>query len=243
MDTTHTAAPPPGPRGAALRVAVVVVAAGSGSRLGAEVPKAFVRLADRPLLAHALERAGRCPGLVRVVVVAPASHVADALALTAGVTVPTQVVAGGAERSDSVAAGLAAAGDDVDAVLVHDAARALAPPSLFAAVVAALAEGHPAVVPGLPVVDTVKEVDKHGVVVATPDRSRLRAVQTPQGFDRAVLARAHADAPPGATDDAALVERLGLPVVVVPGDPLAEKVTTPRDLAVAHAVLAGAGPR
>lgn len=219
---------------------MVVVAAGSGSRLGAAVPKAFVPLAGRPLLAHALERVAGCPGLVRVVVVAPAAHAAEAarLAAEAGLGTPYDVVPGGAERSDSVAAGLAAAGTDVDAVLVHDAARALAPVSLFAAVVDALAAGHPAVVPGLPVVDTVKEVDADGRVVATPDRSRLRAVQTPQGFDRAVLARAHDDAPPGATDDAALVERLGLPVLVVPGDPLAEKVTTPRDLAVAHAVLA-----
>jgi 2-C-methyl-D-erythritol 4-phosphate cytidylyltransferase len=116
-------------------------------------------------------------------------------------------------------------------VLVHDAARGLTPSSLFASVAAAVAGGAAAVVPGLPVVDTIKQVDDSGTVVATPPRAALRAIQTPQGFRREVLDRAHAEAGTHAvTDDATLVEALGLPVLVVPGDPRAHKVTTPEDV-------------
>lgn len=149
-----------------------------------------------------------------------------------------RVVAGGAERGDSVAAGLAALSGEVGVVLVHDAARCLAPGSLFDRVVAAVQAGAPAVVPGLPVVDTIKEVDESGHVVGTPDRTRLRAVQTPQGFQRDVLERAHAVSSE-ATDDAGLVERLGERVLVVDGDALALKVTTPGDLETAARILAG----
>lgn len=166
---------------------------------------------------------------------ASAASVAEAATVT--------VVDGGAERGDSVAAGLRALGDRVDVVLVHDAARCLTPPEVFDRVVAAVRAGHPAVVPGTPVVDTVKQVDADGFVVATPDRSGLRAVQTPQGFDRAVLERAHADAAASGhgatTDDAGLVERLGERVLVVDGHPWALKVTTPADLEAAARILAG----
>ena len=149
------------------------------------------------------------------------------------------VVAGGDERRDSVAAGLAAVTEAVDVVLVHDAARALAPVGLFAAVAAAVSDAHPAVVPGLPVVDTVKTVDARGVVTGTPDRSSLRAIQTPQGFRSATCWCAPTQRPGlrGVTDDAALVEALGEPVLVVPGDPLAHKITTPDDLSRAEDAL------
>jgi len=146
------------------------------------------------------------------------------------------VVAGGAERTHSVAAGLAALRDDVDVVLVHDAARCLAPASLFDRLAAAVRDGADAVVPGLPVADTIKQVDADGVVVATPERSSLRAIQTPQAFRRSVLADAHASGVE-ATDDAALVERLGGRVVVVEGDELAFKVTTAADLERAGRIL------
>lgn len=146
------------------------------------------------------------------------------------------VVAGGAERSDSVRAGLAAC-PEAELVLVHDAARCLTPPALFASVVAALRAGAVAVVPGLPVADTLKRVDDAGRVLDTPDRSVLRAVQTPQGFSAEVLRRAHASGG-DATDDAGLVEALGEPVIVVPGDPLALKITTRFDLAVAEHLVA-----
>ncbi len=142
------------------------------------------------------------------------------------------VVVGGAERSDSVRAGLAAAAD-ADLILVHDAARALTPPTLFAEVVDALSAGHPAVVPGIPVADTLKHVDADGTVLDTPDRAPLRAVQTPQGFDAALLRRAHAGGG-DATDDAGLVEAMGVPVRVIAGDHLAFKITTPFDLTTAR---------
>lgn len=145
---------------------------------------------------------------------------------------PVTVVPGGVLRGDSVRIGLDRLGPQVETVLVHDAARALAPPELFQRVAQAVRASCPAVVPGLPVVDTVKAVDPDGIVVGTPDRSSLRLVQTPQGFLREVLVRAHERFGSDATDDAALVERLGVPVRVVPGDRHAHKVTTQEDLAL-----------
>jgi 2-C-methyl-D-erythritol 4-phosphate cytidylyltransferase len=214
------------------RVGVVVVAAGAGSRYGADVPKAFVPFRGRTVLAWSLDGAVRCPGVVAVVVVAPVAHLREAeREAGAYATVPVRVVAGGAERPDSVAAGLAALPPEVDVVLVHDAARAMTPAAQFAAVARAVAAGAPAVVPGLPVADTIKQVDADGLVVATVPRDTLRAIQTPQGFRRDVLERAHAAAGAHpATDDAALVEALGVPVLVVPGDLRAHKITTPDDL-------------
>ncbi len=142
----------------------------------------------------------------------------------------------GSERTHSVSAGLAALRDDVDIVLVHDAARCLAPAALFDRLVAAVRAGHDAVVPGLPVTDTIKQVDAQGRVVATPERSSLRAIQTPQAFRRTVLVQAHASGLE-ATDDAALVEGLGVAVTVIDGDDLAFKVTTPSDLERASRIL------
>ena len=152
------------------------------------------------------------------------------------------VVAGGAERTDSVRAGLDAA-EDARFVLVHDAARALTPPNLCARVTRELRDGRDAVIPVLQVSDTIKSVDADGRVTGTPDRSSLRAVQTPQGFDAVLLRRANDDAG-DATDDAGLVERLGEAVHTVAGDPLAFKITTPLDLVLARALLAAeTGPR
>jgi 2-C-methyl-D-erythritol 4-phosphate cytidylyltransferase len=148
------------------------------------------------------------------------------------------VVAGGDTRQDSVARALISLPADIDIVLVHDAARPLVPEQVVTAVVAAVSAGHPAVVPALPIVDTVKEVDEEELVVCTVDRDRLRAVQTPQGFDRTVLQRAHAESDLGMTDDAGLVEALGIPVLVVPGHEEALKVTRPFDLIVAEAIVA-----
>jgi 2-C-methyl-D-erythritol 4-phosphate cytidylyltransferase len=219
-------------------VGVVVVAAGSGSRLGAGLPKAFVPLRGRPLLGHAVETAARLPRLAALVVVVPPELADPSAPPWAGVDLPPDavVVAGGASRTESVAAGLAALGD-VDVVLVHDAARCLTPLAVFERVVAAVARGAAGAVPGIPLVDTVKTVDAAGVITGTPDRATLRAVQTPQGFAREVLVAAHATGV-GATDDAALVELGGHHVLVVDGDPLAFKVTTPDDLEHAERVLA-----
>jgi len=219
-------------------VGVVVVAAGSGSRLGADVPKAFVHLAGRPLLAHALDTIARMPGRAEVVVVAPAGLTDPGGPLWSGVVLPAGavVVPGGAERTDSVAAGMAALGQGCEIVLVHDAARCLMPLAVFSRVVEAVRAGAAGAVPGLPVVDTVKTVDADGVITGTPERSTLRAVQTPQGFRREVLERAHASGLQ-ATDDAALVELCGDDVVVVEGHPLGAKVTTADDLERAQWLL------
>jgi 2-C-methyl-D-erythritol 4-phosphate cytidylyltransferase len=125
---------------------------------------------------------------------------------------------------------------------VHDAARALTPPALIARVVEALRAGHPAVIPALPVADTIKAVDSNGVVLGTPERSGLRAVQTPQGFQTDLLRRAYERATAGGfTDDASVVEITGTPVQVVAGDPLAFKITTPNDLLLAEALLGATG--
>jgi 2-C-methyl-D-erythritol 4-phosphate cytidylyltransferase len=218
-----------------VTVAVIVTAAGSGTRLGHALPKAFVPLAGEPLLVHALR--GASSAADHLVVTAPAAHLAAARALAE--PFGAVVVAGGDTRQASVAAGLAAVPDEADVVLVHDAARALTPSGLFADVVAAVRSGCGGVVPGLAVVDTVKEVAPSAGgperVLRTPDRASLRAVQTPQGFDRALLQRAHAAAPEGsASDDAGLVEALGEDVWVVPGSALALKITTTRDLEIAE---------
>jgi len=223
------------------RVAVVVVAAGSGTRLGAGQPKAFVPLRGRTLLERSLHAVRGMRHAVEVVVVAPDGLVEQAAALAeAALGRPAVVVAGGATRQLSVAEGLAVVAPEAEVVLVHDAARALAPASLFDAVVDAVRERGYGVVPGLPVSDTVKRVGGDGEVHETVDRSRLAAVQTPQGFPREQLLTAYALAASDETDDAALVAAAGFRVDVVPGDAHAFKVTTPWDLRRAEELLAGA---
>ncbi|QJU52514.1 2-C-methyl-D-erythritol 4-phosphate cytidylyltransferase [Herbiconiux sp. KACC 21604] len=215
-------------------VAVIVVAAGSGTRLGRAEPKAFVPISGRTVLERSLDAVVALASSgepVELVVVVPVALVSEAMervsASAPGLTV--SVVAGGETRQRSVAAGLAALGDGVDIVLVHDAARAFTPASVFERVIAEVrATGHGAI-PGLPVTDTVKQVDD-GRVGATVDRSRLTAVQTPQGFPRAQLVEAYALAAADMTDDAALVREAGHPVAVVPGDARSFKITTPDDL-------------
>ena len=221
------------------RVAVIVVAAGSGQRLGAGVPKAFVGIDAHTVLRHALHGVFDGP-LAQVIVVAPAERVGDALTElheAAGDRHElASVVEGGATRQASVAAGLHAVWPDVELVLVHDAARALTPATVFTRVVAALDDGDDAVLPVLPVVDTVKRVDGD-VVVEAVDRSVLAAAQTPQGFRRAVLEAAYARADADHTDDAALVQAAGVSVRTVPGDDRSFKITTPTDLDRARALL------
>lgn len=202
--------------------------------MAAGAPKAFVNLAGRPMLTYALDGL-RDSGVVDSVVVAvPPNRIDEAKLVFGGDAV---IVAGGSDRTMSVRLALAAAGD-AEFVLVHDAARALTPPSLIVRVVAALRTGHAAVVPALPVTDTIKTIDANGVVLGTPDRAGLRAVQTPQGFQTELLRRAYELAAAGAfTDDASVVELTGTPVQVVVGDPLAFKITTPNDLLLAEALL------
>jgi 2-C-methyl-D-erythritol 4-phosphate cytidylyltransferase len=217
-------------------VAVLVPAAGAGVRLGPGGPKALRLLGGEPLLVHAVRRVAAAPSVRTIVVAAPPAEVAAVRQLLAPVA-PVTVVAGGDERQESVALALDAVPAGPEIILVHDAARALAPPELFESVAAAVRSGRPAVIPVLPVIDTVKEVDADGVVLGTVDRSALRAVQTPQGFRRAVLAAAHAGAAGSLTDDAGLVEKQGIPVTCVEGHEHALKITRPFDLAVATLLL------
>ncbi len=221
-----------------MRAVALVPAAGSGSRLGLALPKAFVPLAGRPILAHTLARLEAVP-LVEAIVVVVAEAEVEAcvrrVVRPAGLARVTAVVPGGAERQDSVRAGLAALPSWADVVLVHDAARPLVPPEVIEAVAhAAFASG--AATAAVRPKDTVR--DDGG---RTLDRGRLWLVQTPQGFRRDLLAEAHARAAAdryAGTDDASLVERLGHPVAVVPGSYRNVKITTREDLVVAEALLA-----
>jgi 2-C-methyl-D-erythritol 4-phosphate cytidylyltransferase len=212
----------------------VVPAAGSGERLAAGVPKAFYHLDGRTLVERAIDGLLKSGVVDRVVVAVPADRT-DRAKLILGRD--ATVVAGGANRGESVSRALAAVGEP-DFVLVHDAARALTPPDLVVRVVDALRAGHPAVVPALPVADTIKAVDANGAVLGTPERAGLRAVQTPQGFTTELLLRAYQQAGTvDFTDDASLVEHIGGQVQVVDGDPLAFKITTRLDLMLAHAIV------
>jgi 2-C-methyl-D-erythritol 4-phosphate cytidylyltransferase len=210
----------------------IVVAGGSGSRYGDAAPKQFLELGGLRLIDWALAAAGAaCDGVVAVL---PASHLDAVPSVSARRPL---VVAGGPTRSASVRAGLAAVPDGAAIVVVHDAARPLATAELFERVVAAVRAGADGAVPGVAVPDTVKRVDPaDGHVVETPDRATLRAIQTPQAFDAAVLRRAHAGGG-DATDDAALVEAAGGRVVVVDGDPANLKITGPDDLVRAEILL------
>ncbi|MDP4690889.1 MAG: 2-C-methyl-D-erythritol 4-phosphate cytidylyltransferase [Candidatus Nanopelagicales bacterium] len=222
----------------APRTAIIVPAAGRGERLGPGAPKALRTLAGQPILVHAVRNlaTARCVDLI--VVAAPEDTVEEIRALLGDIDTQLVIVTGGQTRQDSVARALLALPPDVDVVLVHDAARPLVPSDVVDRVATAVRSGSDAVIPTLGVVDTIKEVDAEGVVRTTLDRSRLHAVQTPQGFARAVLQRAHADSDgEDATDDAGLVERMGVTVTVVPGDEEAFKITRPLDLVLAEAIL------
>lgn len=231
-----------------MSVAAIVPAAGLGVRLGPGAPKALRELAGEPLLVHAARSLLSGGEVDQLVIVAPPDDVDGVRRLLAGCDSDwdpgsdsdwdpdCDVVAGGSTRRESVAAGLRALNSDVDVVLVHDAARPLVPAEVVARVVSAVRAGAGAVVPVLAVTDTIKRV-RAGEVVETIDRSALRAVQTPQGFDRAVLERAHTETTSDVTDDAGMVEALGLGVQVVDGHAEAFKITHSFDLAVAEAVL------
>ncbi len=207
------------------------------------MPKALRPLGGIPMLVHAVRALAASRVVDIVVVAAPEDSAESVAAMLAEQSFGAEVVVvtGGDTRQDSVARALLTLPDDVDVVLVHDAARPLVPVEVVTSVVSAVRSGRPAVVPGLPVVDTIKRVDEADDVTETVDRAPLRAIQTPQGFQRHVLQRAHAsvdldDSP--ATDDAGLVERLGIAVQVIPGHEEAFKVTRPFDVVMAEAVLA-----
>lgn len=222
-----------------MNFVAVLVAAGSGQRLGAARPKALVEVAGRPLVAHAAERLLQA-GATHLVVVGPPDHLAAILEAIPDSDVPVTVVGGGSTRADSVRAGLGELPADDAVVAIHDAARAFAPPTLIRRTVAAVVGDVLAAAPALPIRDTLKRVEGDRVL-ATVDRSDLVAVQTPQVFRIEVLRAAHA-AGADATDDLALVEDLLTSgamsgrVVVVEGAAAATKITWPADLALVAAL-------
>jgi 2-C-methyl-D-erythritol 4-phosphate cytidylyltransferase/2-C-methyl-D-erythritol 2,4-cyclodiphosphate synthase len=222
--------------------AIVIVAAGSGQRLGAERPKAFVTLAGRSILEHCLDGVFGMHEAAQVIVVAPAALVPEAEEIAfraAGAARDyVSVVSGGATRQESVHAGLGLLLDSVQTVLVHDAARALATSDHLERVAMLVEQTGGGVVPGLAVADTIKSVDADGTITGTVDRSALRAVQTPQGFPRAQILAAYAAGGDDHTDDAALCAAHGFSSIVVAGDPLAFKITTPWDLQRVERLLA-----
>lgn len=224
------------------RTAVLVPAAGRGERLGPGTPKALRTLAGVPMLVHAVHALAASPAVDLVVIAAPESEVEQVSGLVGRSTFSAEVsvVSGGATRQESVARALITLPEDVDVVLVHDAARPLVPVEMVTAVVASVREGHPCVIPCLLVSDTIKEVDVTDTVIRTVNRDVLRSVQTPQGFDRAVLQQAHAEADPdnAVTDDAGLVEAKGIPVHVIAGHAEALKITRPFDIMIAEAIIA-----
>jgi len=208
-----------------------VVAGGSGSRFGG--PKQFLQLAGKPVAAWSVAAARTASDGVVLVIPDREGRVG-----TDGTFGADRVVAGGDSRADSVRAGLAAVPDEADVVVVHDAARPLADPALFAAVVDAVRAGGAAcAIPVLPVSDTLKRT-VGGVVASTLDRDGVVTVQTPQAFTASVLREAHREAGQS-TDDAGLVELMGVPVHTVPGDPRNLKITRPEDLHLAEALLSG----
>jgi 2-C-methyl-D-erythritol 4-phosphate cytidylyltransferase/2-C-methyl-D-erythritol 2,4-cyclodiphosphate synthase len=225
-----------------VSVWTVLLAAGAGARLAEAsggVKKQFLRLGGKPLYWRALTTFAKCPDIAGVVVVFPPADLPPAreelekLLAKHDPGLAVLVAPGGARRQDSVAGGLAALPADCRRVLVHDAARPFVDAPLVARVVDALAAGAGAVIPVLPVTDTIKETGD-GVVTRTLERGKLAAVQTPQGFELALLrqAFAHAGEDFDVTDDASLVEHLGRPVATVPGSPENRKITNPEDLAL-----------
>ncbi|MHB1170787.1 MAG: 2-C-methyl-D-erythritol 4-phosphate cytidylyltransferase [Longimicrobiales bacterium] len=221
------------------RAAVLVPAAGAGRRMGG-ARKPMLELAGEPLLLHAVRPFLTFPEVQQVIVALPADSAGDPPTWLTDLDARVRIVAGGAERGDSVRAALAATDEAIDVVLVHDAARPLIRREVIERALAAAVQGR-SVIAAVPLADTVQQVDPRGVIIDTPDRAQLRAAQTPQAFPRSILVAAYARAAAegvAATDDAALVARCGVPVGTIEGDVENLKVTTPADLVVAEALLA-----
>ena len=211
--------------------AAIIAGAGMGHRLGAEIPKALIQIQGITLLQRAFISLSKV--VDEIVITAPAGYEEQFKAI---VGQSAEVITGGVLRSDSIRVALKALSPSVESVLIHDAARALASSALAARVLDELRTGQSAVIPVLKVIDTIKEIDRDGFVRATPDRSSLVAAQTPQGFNRQVLERAHS-ASDDATDDAALVEAIGVKVKTIEGEASAFKITTKEDIGQALLLL------
>jgi 2-C-methyl-D-erythritol 4-phosphate cytidylyltransferase/2-C-methyl-D-erythritol 2,4-cyclodiphosphate synthase len=223
-------------------IALVVVAAGQGQRLGAGKPKAFVDLVGRPLLTHAIESIIALPDLAQLIIAVPETHLIEAAEIGAELIgelpIAFEVVLGGETRQGSIANALAELAPESEIVLVHDAARALAPTSLFAKVADSVRKTKVSSLPVMRVVDTIKRIDGE-TILETVDREVLRSAQTPQGFVASDLVAAYAAAEADYTDDAALMQAAGHRILAVDGDERAFKITTPADLAAAELRFAG----
>jgi 2-C-methyl-D-erythritol 4-phosphate cytidylyltransferase len=209
----------------------IIAAAGSGERLGSKKPKALVKVGRRTLVNRAATRLSKI--VDEIVVAAPPGYEAAVAKSLRNLAIPVVVIAGGANRTESVSLALAHLSLDVEYVLIHDAARAFAPVSLMRRVLRAMHKGAQAAVPAIAVTDTIKVVDANDHVTSTLDRASLRAVQTPQGFVRDLIERAHQEASRDGrigTDDASLVEAIGGTVLLIPGDERARKITTISDV-------------
>jgi 2-C-methyl-D-erythritol 4-phosphate cytidylyltransferase len=221
-----------------VRAAAVVVAGGSGTRLGGPIRKQYLEIGGEPVLLRAVRPFLAHPRIASVVVVLPPDDVAHPPRWLADL--PIRIVAGGVERGDSVFNGLMAVDEDVDRVLVHDGAR----PFVSADVIDRVLDAEGGAIAAVPVTDTIQQVDADGVITATPDRSTLWQAQTPQGFPRAALLDAYRRARVDGitlTDDAAVFARYAGPVRVVRGSPRNLKVTRPEDLPVAEALARAPG--
>jgi 2-C-methyl-D-erythritol 4-phosphate cytidylyltransferase len=217
------------------RVAAIIPAAGSGVRLGADIPKAFLELGGLSLLTRSALAMSSVADVL--IIAAPVDGLDEASAQVAQVDAEIHIVAGGEHRQESVANALRMVPEDVSIVLVHDAARPLVPIEVSQNVVAAIRGGAKAAIPVLPLVDTIKRVNNNGIAIETVDRNQLRRVQTPQGFDRATLDLAYRNPEVVATDDAGLMDALGIPVVTVAGDERSLKITTMADVQHALSLL------
>jgi 2-C-methyl-D-erythritol 4-phosphate cytidylyltransferase len=217
------------------RVAAIIPAAGSGVRLGADVPKAFLALGGLSLLTRSALAMSAVADVL--IIAAPVDGLDEASAQVAQVDAEIHIVAGGEHRQESVANALRKVPEDVSIVLVHDAARPLVPIEVTQNVVDAVRNGAKAVIPVLSLVDTIKRVNNNGIAIETVDRNQLRRVQTPQGFDRATLDLAYQNPEVVATDDAGLMDALGIPVLTVAGDERSLKITTMSDVKHALSLL------
>jgi 2-C-methyl-D-erythritol 4-phosphate cytidylyltransferase len=220
-------------------VGVVIVAGGSGSRVGGKELKQFRWVSGKPMLLHSVQMFQRRPDVAMVVCVLPKQFVGDPPPWLFQCDIDRLLISvGGRERTESVANGLEDLPEEVNIVLVHDAARPFVSEAMIDRVIAEARNGNGAVA-ALPVVDTLKEVDESGHIVRTVERAKLWRAQTPQGFPRDLIERAHSQARAehvSTTDDAALFERLGLPVVVVRGSERAMKITDENDFSRAEAM-------
>ena len=222
-------------------IAVILVAAGDGARLGAGIPKALVKVGELTLLEHALVNILKVKNLAQIIVASHEDRVDEFSTIAkkiVGAEVRISFTPGGLSRQGSIANALSALNPSVGVVLVHDSARCFTPTEVFDRVAAAVDETGFAVVPVLPVADTIKQV-KLDVVLDTVDRDELRIAQTPQGFTKESLVNAYRNASKDFTDDASLLQSTGAVIRSVPGDSLAFKITVPADIEYAELLLAG----